>query len=324
MLRSSAMHQSLAPVALVTGAAGFVGTWLLRHAQELGWTLIGVRKPGVPSPPLEVQWVDVDLRERTAAHALLQETRPRYILHLAAMAVPRAAAEDPLEALRLNYAAVDHLLGGMARYTPEARMLYVGTGEVYGPKPEGSPPLREDDPLSPPNLYSATKAAAELRTQHAVEHEGLDVVRVRPFNHSGPQRPPDYAESSFARQLVAIERAQQEPLLRVGNLGNIRDFSDVRDVVRAYTLLLEHGERGAVYNVCSGRGWKIRDVLSHLIALSTVEPSVKVDPKLYHEEAPERRALVGDPARLRALGWTPRYRFEETLEDLLADWRTRD
>ena len=165
------MHQSLAPVALVTGAAGFVGTWLLRHAQELGWTLIGVRKPGVPSPPLEVQWVDVDLRERTATHALLQETRPRYILHLAALAVPRAAAEDPLEALRLNYAAVDHLLGGMARYTPEARMLYVGTGEVYGPKPEGSPLLREDDPLSPPNLYSATKAAAELRTQHAVERE---------------------------------------------------------------------------------------------------------------------------------------------------------
>ncbi len=317
------MHQSLAPVALVTGAAGFVGTWLLRHAQELGWTLIGVRKPGVPSPPLEVQWVDVDLRERTATHALLQETRPRYILHLAAMAVPRAAAEDPLEALRLNYAAVDHLLGGMARYTPEARMLYVGTGEVYGPKPEGSPLLREDDPLSPPNLYSATKAAAELRTQHAVEREGLDVVRVRPFNHSGPQRPPAYAESSFARQLVAIERAQQEPVLRVGNLGNIRDFSDVRDVVRAYTLLLEHGERGEVYNVCSGRGWKIRDVLRHLIALSTVEPSIEVDPELYHEEDPERCALVGDPARLCALGWTPRYRFEETLGDLLADWRAR-
>jgi dTDP-D-glucose 4,6-dehydratase len=121
---------------------------------------------------------------------------------------------------------------------------------VYGPKPEGSPPLREDDPLSPPNLYSATKAAAELRTRHAVEREGLDVVRVRPFNHSGPQRPPDYVESSFARQLVAIERAQQEPVLRVGNLGNIRDFSDVRDVVtHGGTLSFSvrwHGERPAL------------------------------------------------------------------------------
>ncbi len=173
---------------------------------------------------------------------MLRATRPRYVVHLAAVAFPREAAQDPLEALRLNYGALDHLLGGIQLHVPDARLLYVGTGEVYGPRPDGAPPLREDDPLAPPNLYAATKAAAEVRATLAVEREGLDVVRVRPFNHSGPGRPPIYAESSFAQQIAQIERGEREPVLRVGNLDAVRDFSDVRDVVRDYTLLLEHGE----------------------------------------------------------------------------------
>lgn len=309
---------------LVTGAAGFVGAWLVRHAQELGWSIIGVRKPGVPSPPLEVEWVDVDLRERAATGALLRDAHPRYILHLAAVAFPHEATQDPLEALQLNYGALDHLLVGMVRHVPDARLLYVGTGEAYGPRPEGTPPLREEEPLAPPSIYSATKAAAEARATLAVEREGLDIVCVRPFNHSGPGRPAHYAESSFARQIAHIERGQQEPVIRVGNLDHVRDFSDVRDVVRAYTLLLEHGKRGAVYNVCSGRGWSIRAVLDHLTARSQTEPRIEVDPSLYQPGSPGRRTLVGDPGRLRALGWTPRYRFEETLDDLLADWRARE
>ncbi len=311
------------PVALVTGAAGFVGSWLLRHAQELGWSIIGVRKPDTPSPPLDVEWVDVDLRDREATHALLRATRPRYVLHLAAVAFASEARRDPLEALRLNYGVLDHLLGGMVRHVPDARLLFIGTGEVYGPRPEGTPALREDDSLAPPNLYAATKAAAEVRATLAVEREGLDVVRVRPFNHSGPGRPPDYAESSFARQIARIERGVQKPVIRVGNLEAVRDFSDVRDVVRAYVLLLERGERGAVYNVCSGRGWKLREVVDHLTSRSDTKPGIEVDPGLYRAGSPERSTLVGDPARLRALGWTPRHRFEQTLDDLLADWRAR-
>ena len=244
------------PVALVTGAGGFVGAWLVRHAQQLGWTVIGVRKPNIPGPPLDVEWVDVDLRDRAETHALLQAKQPRYVLHLAAVAFPRDARRDPLEALRVNYGALDHLLSGIQLHVPAARLLYVGTGEVYGPRPEGAPPLREEDPLTPPNLYAATKAAAEVRATLAMERAGLDVVRVRPLNHSGPGRPPTYAESSFAHQIAQIERGEGEPMLRVGNLDAVRDFSDVREVVRAYTLLLERGERGAVYNVCSGRGWR--------------------------------------------------------------------
>jgi len=314
-----------APVALVTGAAGFVGSWLLRHVQELGWTIIGVRKPNTPSPALDVdvEWVDVDLRDREATHALLRARPPRYILHLAAVAFSGEARRDPLEALRLNYGALDHLLGGMLRQGLAARLLYVGTGEVYGLRREDGPLLREEDPIAPPNLYSATKAAAEARASLAVERDGLDVVRVRPFNHSGPGRPPQYAESSFARQIVRIERGTQEPVLRVGNLDVVRDFSDVRDVVRAYPLVLEHGERGGVYNVCSGRGWKIRDILNHLISRSDAEPKIEVDPDLFRSSTQDKSSLVGDPARVRALGWTPRHSFEETLDDLLADWRTR-
>ncbi len=324
MLRSPAMqrHES-SPVAVVTGATGFVGAWLVRHAQQLGWTVIGVRKPDTPWPPLDVEWVDVDLRDRAETHALLQAKRPRYILHLAAVAFPRDAIRDPLEALRLNYGALDHLLSGMQLHVPAARLLYVGTGEVYGPRPEGVPPLREEDPLAPPNLYAATKAAAEVRATLAVERDGMDVVRVRPFNHSGPGRPPTYAESSFAQQIAQIERGEREPVLRVGNLDAVRDFSDVRDVVRAYTLLLERGERGAVYNVCSGRGWRIREVVDHLTSRSKTKPRVEVDPQLFRALPPQGSALVGDPARLRALGWAPDHPFEETLDDLLADWRAR-
>jgi len=324
MLRSPAMrrHES-SPVALVTGAAGFVGAWLVRHAQQLGWTIIGARKPDTPWPSLDVEWVDVDLRDRAETHALLRATRPRYVVHLAAVAFPREAAQDPLEALRLNYGALDHLLGGIQLHAPDARLLYVGTGEVYGPRPDTAPPSREDDPLAPPNLYAATKAAAEVRATLAAEREGLDVVRVRPFNHSGPGRPPSYAESSFAQQIAQIERGEREPVLRVGNLDAVRDFSDVRDVVRAYTLLLERGEPGAVYNVCSGRGWSMRKVVDHLVSRSKTKPRVEVDPALYRPAPPEGSRLVGDPARISALGWTPRYRFEETLDDLLADWRSR-
>jgi GDP-4-dehydro-6-deoxy-D-mannose reductase len=270
-----------------------------------------------------VEWIEVDLRDRAEVHALLRETHPGYVVHLAAIALPREAAADPVEALRVNYGVVDALLSAMREQAPTARLLNVSTGEAYGARPEDSPALREDDHLRPPTPYSATKAAAEVRGLQAVEREGLDVITVRPLNHSGPGRPPQYAESAFARQVACIERGQQEPVLRVGNLEEIRDFSDVRDVVRAYALLLQRGERGAIYNVCSGRGWKLRAVLEHLIARAGIEPVIEVDPALYRAGDPERRALVGDPTKLRALGWAPRYRFEETLDDLLEDWRSR-
>lgn len=307
---------------LITGADGFAGSYLVPALEAAGGDVRSVRHPAAAPRAWGRSWTTCDLRDRARVAALVRESAPARIVHLAALAFPPAAARAPLEALRVNYLAVDHLLAAIAEHAPDARLLYVGSGEVYGARPAGSPPLDESAPLHPRTGYAATKAAAEARVRLAVA-SGLDAVCARPFNHSGPRRPSDYAESAFARQVARCERGAQEPVIRVGNLEPVRDFSDVRDVVAAYALLLERGERGAVYNVCSGRGWRIGAVLEHLLALSERDLRIERDPERYRESAPERLALVGDAGRLRALGWEPAHPFEETLSDLLEDWRSR-
>ena len=301
----------------MTGAEGFVGSWLVPRLADQ--PVLPLQRPCTGA---STRHRELELGDHDAVHALLRETRPARIVHLAALAYPPDSARSPLEALRSNYSAVDHLLSGMAEYVPEARFLYVGTGEAYGARPADHRPLVESDSLRPETPYGATKAAAERRVGLAAD-EGLDVVSVRPFNHSGPGRPAAYAESSFARQVVRIERGEQEPVLRVGNLEPLRDFSDVRDVVDAYHLLLERGERGSVYNVCSGRARSIRWIAETLLSLAGCRATIEVDAELYRPVPPDRLALVGDAGRLRELGWRPAHTLEETLKDLLEDWRSR-
>jgi len=316
-----------APV-VVTGAEGFVGSWLVPELAAAYVPVIAVHKPGTPLPSAEAasahaEPVEADLRRRGALLEVLRDTQPRAVVHLAAVAVPREAARDPDEALAVNYTAVDHLVAAILEASPHTRLLYVSSGEVYGRQSRDDPPAAETAELRPPNPYAATKAAAEQRVALAVERERLDAVRVRPFNHSGPGRPPVYAESDFARQVALLERGGGEPVVRVGNLEAIRDFSDVRDVVRAYRLLLERGERGGVYNVCSGQPRSIRSVLDYLVSRARRELRVEVDAARF-EALPEGAVgLVGDPTRIRALGWEPAHPFESTLDDLLDDWRSR-
>ena len=311
-----------APV-VVTGAAGFVGSWLVPELRGAGWPVIAVNKPGIRAPDLDAEPVEADLRRRGALLEVLRDAQPRAVVHLAAVALPREAARDPDEAFQLNYLAVDHLIAAILEASPRTRLLYISSGEVYGRQSRDDPPVDETSELRPPNAYAATKAAAEQRVALAVENEGLDAIRARPFNHSGPGRPPVYAESDFARQVAVLERGDGEPVVRVGNLDPIRDFSDVRDVVRAYCLLLDRGERGSVYNVCSGRPRSIRSVLDHLVSRAKRKLRVQVEPARF-EPLPEGTiGLVGDPARIRALGWEPAHPFESTLDDLLEDWRSR-
>ncbi|HXZ85998.1 MAG TPA: NAD-dependent epimerase/dehydratase family protein, partial [Myxococcota bacterium] len=265
---------------LVTGAAGFVGSHLTPALRAAGREVVGVHLPGLSPGRDAIAWRACDLRERAAVAALVAEVRPDAVVHLAALASPAEAERAPLEALRANYLALDALLCALAG--TGARLLFASTGDVYGPSAAAAPPRRESDPPYPPNLYAATKAAGETAVRLAVER-GLDACIARPFNHTGPGRPPLYAEASFAHQLVQIERGRQEPLLRVGNLAPIRDFSDVRDVVSAYLVLLERGARGETYNVCSGRGRSIRELLDHLLARSSARPELRVDPERFRE-----------------------------------------
>lgn len=308
---------------LVTGAGGFVGNWLIPELRGSGHAVVALCKPDVPHAEADAHWIDVDLRDRDSVSQVIKQVRPAAVLHLAAIAVPREASRDPEEALRVNFAAVDHLIHAICTHAPDARLLYVSSGEVYGRQSADLAPLRETEPLAPENLYAATKAAAEQLVVLACERSGLDAVRARPFNHSGPGRPSDYAESTFARQVAELERSSGDRVVRVGNLDAQRDYSDVRDVVRAYRLLIERGERGAVYNVCSGHGRSIRSVLEHLLSRARRPLEIEVDPARFEPADPQRIALVGNPAAIRALGWEPTYSFESTLDALLEDWRGR-
>jgi GDP-4-dehydro-6-deoxy-D-mannose reductase len=305
----------------VTGASGFVGGWLVPLLRSRGDEVIATRAPAEPPPAVDPDALSVEVGDRDEVVTLVKEVAPDRIVHLAAIASPPEAGRAPLDALRVNYGGTDALLEGIRRFAPATRLLNVGTGAAYGAGPVERPPFEEKDPLRPDSVYAASKAAAEQRCLLAAEREGLDVVSVRPFNHTGPRRPPTYVESALARQLVRIERGEQEPVLRVGNMEDRRDFSDVRDVVEAYALLLDRGERGTVYNVCSGEGLAVRELLDLLLELTPARPEVERDPSVYRPSSPEHRSLVGNPSRLRALGWSPRYELRKTLRDLLDYWR---
>jgi len=201
-------------------------------------------------------------------------------------------------------------------------VLVVGSAEEYGAVDPDAAPITEDAPLRPLSPYAVSKVAQGfLALQYALSRE-MAVVRTRTFPHTGPGRGAAFAESSFARQIAEVEAGRRRPVLEVGNLDAVRDFTDVRDVVRAYWLLLERGNPGEVYNVCSGRGQSIGDVLRALLEISGVHVDLKVDrERLRPSDLP---ALVGDPTRLReATGWEPKIPLEQTFRDLLDHWRER-
>jgi GDP-4-dehydro-6-deoxy-D-mannose reductase len=306
---------------LVTGAAGFVGAHLIPALARAGREVIGVHRPSLPRGAADVAWRACDLRDRAAVRALVDEVEPRAVVHLAALAAPAEVERAPLEALRANLIALDGLVDALARARSRPRLLFVSTGEVYGPSAVTARPRVESDPLAPRNLYAATKAAGEVRVSLAAARDGLDAVIARPFNHTGPGRPSLYAESSFAEQIARIERGAQEPVLRVGNLDPVRDFSDVRDVVEAYVALLARGESGATYNVCSGEARSMRAVLDRLLSRSTAKPRVEVDPERYRAQPPDSLAFKGDASRLRALGWAPSHSVDAAFDELLDAYR---
>lgn len=307
---------------LITGVTGFVGRHVLAflRAEQPGVEIFGLARE--TAAELHCPCVVADMEDATAVAAAVEHVRPERVLHLAAQSSPRLSFEQPALTLRANVEGTLNLLEALRAHAPQARLLVVGSAEEYGNAAQDALPLDEDTPLCPLSPYAASKVAQSyLALQYHLSY-GLDVVRTRTFNHTGPGRGRDFAESSFARQIAAAERGLQAPHLAVGNLDGVRDFSDVHDVVRAYWALFEDGRAGAVYNVCSGRGVRIREVLERLVALARVPIDVRLDPgRLRPADIP---ALVGDPGRLRAAtGWEARMPLERTLADLLEHWRGR-
>lgn len=310
--------------AFVTGLDGFAGAHLAALLLGRGWALHGtVRRPQrlarlalLPAPGLAAPAQVVDVGDAAAVAAAVAAAQPEVLFHLAGLTFVPDAAADPGAAFRVNALGTLHVLAAVHRHAPGCRVVLVGSADAYGAVEAAALPVREACPLRPLSAYGSSKAAAELVAEQWQRSMGLDVVRLRPFNHTGPGQRPDFVCADFARQLVAVARGAQPARLRVGDLAPVRDFTDVRDVVAAYLAAAERGASGAVYNVCSGVGRSIRSVLDDLAAAVGVTVEVDIDPARVRPNRVPR--LVGSAEALHtATGWAPTIAWAQTVADLV-------
>ena len=287
----------------VTGARGFVGGHLVPRLLEEGFEVTATDR-------------DLDVCDRAAVEAKLKQLLPEAIVHLAAQSSVAASAVDPEQTHRINTGGALSVLEGALRCGSRPRILLIGSADQYGRAVPGSPPFTEDSPLAPASAYAHSKAEAE-RLGTSFADAGLEVVRIRAFSHSGPGQSDVFALSSFARQIAEIEAGRREPVLRVGNLDSMRDYLDVGDVVEAYLRLLDPAVGASIYNVASGVGTRLGDLLDALLDLTNLRTSIERDPERYRPAD----WSVGNAGRLRAAtGWKPSVSIERMLERLLADW----
>jgi GDP-4-dehydro-6-deoxy-D-mannose reductase len=308
--------------ALVTGVSGFVGGHLAEHLVDQGDLVVGLSASGRwPSElvhlgkTVRIEPFDLIDKDESELAELVSRKQPEVIYHLAAQSNPQASLTDPRGTWTLNLVGSLNLLEAVKSSGLKPRVILVGTGVSYGsPAPEFIP-VREDCPLRPSNPYAASKASVDLLgIQHHLSH-GTDVVIVRPFNHAGPRQSSRYVLAGLALQVAEVESGRRE-CLEVGNLDVVRDFTDVRDVVRAYRLLASGGKAGEIYNLGRGQGTKIADALEHLRSLAKGPVPVRVDPG--RVRAVDQPLLVADASKLRdAVGWVPGYTIERTLADML-------
>jgi GDP-4-dehydro-6-deoxy-D-mannose reductase len=310
---------------LITGVAGFVGRHLAAHLfAEGGHEVWGLSRAGHDLPGIDsrIRLAVADLTHRDSVEAAVAECRPEAIYHLASQASVKRSFDSPLETLQNNIVGQVHLLDACLVSAPKARILVVGSNEEYGLTEPDELPIRESKELRPVSPYAVSKVTQDMLGHQYFRARGLQIVRVRPFTHIGPGQAPGFVTTDFAMQLARMELGRAEPTLAVGNLDGVRDFSDVRDVVRGYQLLIEQGEPGEVYNLGSGVGRTIRSLLDQLLELTTVRPTVVRDPsRMRPSEIP---AMYADCSRIFAqTGWKTEIPFERTLHDVMEDWRQR-
>ena len=296
--------------AVVVGADGFVGRHLVEHLRAQGDEVIEAVGPDASAQGARHP---VDVRDRRAVEDLIGGAQPDALYHLAAVAYGPDAAEDLPSAIAITIGGTANVLGAVSRLSPKSVVLVTGSSEVYG-APEVEL-ITESTELRPVNLYGATKVGQEALGLAYGRAQGVRVVVTRSFNHIGPGQRDSFAIASFARQLLAMEAGTHERRLRVGNLDSVRDFTDVRDIVRAYRLLVAGVHAGEPINVASGEGRTMRGIVDRLIEISGLDVSIEVDPARVRARDPRR--IVGDASRLRALtGWIPAIPIDRTLVDI--------
>ena len=311
---------------LITGASGFVGSHLVDHlAQDTNNLLFGTHFSKSGSKNLDenkqkIQLLEVDLRNEDEVYDLVDKVKPDVIYHLAAFTSAADSFKSPRETVLNNIACQINIFEAMRKSNLlNSKTLVVASAEVYGTVKKEDLPMDEETSLNPTNPYAVSKLAQDFLGRQYFLSYGLRTVRVRPFNHVGPRQAPLFVVSSFAQKIVEIEKGKREPILPVGNLEAKRDFTDVRDVVKAYSLLMEKSEFGEVYNIGSGVSYKISEILDLLLSFSSAKITVKVDRSLFRPiDDPE---LVCDPAKINKLGWKAETPLKKTLKDTLDYWR---
>lgn len=291
---------------LVSGLNGFVGG-------HLGTIL--------KCTPMLDDGKEVDLRDEESLTKCIKKIQPTSVIHLAAQSYVPKSFEDPIETFEVNFLGTYNLLKSLKLAGFEGRMVYVGTGDIYGKVDNAALPLTEDNIPKPRNPYAVSKVAAEALCYQWTQTEQFSIVVARPFNHIGPGQSERFVASKLAKQVVEVSLGMRNSI-NVGNLNSTRDFTDVRDIVRAYAILLERGSSGEVYNVCSGREVSISSILKNLLESTGVSCRIVEDHSL--TRANEQQRMVGSYKKLMEhTGWSPRIELDKTLGDLLAYWREK-
>jgi GDP-4-dehydro-6-deoxy-D-mannose reductase len=304
---------------LVTGAAGFAGSYVVEalagYANTVGWTHLA--PPPDDVAPL-AEWQRVDLLNPAEVREAIARIKPSAVIHCAGAPNVAHSWRDTVTPLSVNVLATHHLFDALRRAGASCRVVVPGSATVYAPSMDV---LTEESPVGPSNPYATSKLAQEQLALRAAREDGVEVIVTRSFNHTGPRQSAAFAAPNMARQIAMIEKGLAEPVIKVGNLEAQRDFTDVRDMARAYVILMRTGTPSAIYNISSGVARVMRSVLDALAARSTVEVLIETDPALMRPS--DVPLMLGDSMKLRReTGWHPEIPFDQTLDDLLNYWRS--
>lgn len=307
--------------ALIIGAAGFVGGYLIDFAAEsMRWEVIATKLSSENLSTKYAKVFDLDIMNIDDVNSLIARQHPDYIFHLAAQSSVALSWIKPDLTVDVNIKGSLHILEAVRKLNYKPRLLMVGSGEEYGYVKEEELPIREDNVIRPGNIYAITKACQNMLGNIYSKAYGMDIIMVRAFNHIGPGQSELFVVSDFCKQVVECEKGLRVPVIKVGNLDAKRDFTDVRDIVRAYVMLMKYGESGETYNVGSGRCVPIHDILEKIIDNATVPIQVEVDEqRLRPNDIPIIQADVDKLCR--TIGWNPQISLNDTICDMLEYWR---
>ncbi len=313
---------------LITGITGFAGSYLAEFLLNKNQEVYGLSNntenlDNVLKIKNKIRLFKVDLLEKPKIEKIVEKIRPNYIFHLAAQSLSPLSVAQPKQTFDINFIGTYNLLEAVRQSKIDCVIQLACSSEEYGLVYPNEVPIKEENTLRPLTPYAVSKIAVDFLGYQYSKSYGLKIIRIRAFNHEGPRRGELFVTSAFARQIALIEKGLQEPVIKVGNLEAKRDFTDVRDMVRAYYLSVLKCKPGEVYNVCSGKAWEIKEVLDYLLSLSKVKGiRIKKDPKRMRPS--DLPILLGDYSKFfTTTGWKPKINFKVTLRDTLNYWRER-